>query len=276
VLGKGCKFSIERQKTNSQPVAGFGRLLAGSLYTGLMLMTGSKTLKNIEWFLSLSRDLILDAHDLISSEDFSLLYRQIRPYTMCGNARLRQLYLAVHYVYAHNVIGDVVECGTARGGSACLMGLTLKQLHARRLLWVFDTFEGIPAPTKDDPDFEIAKLYTGSFRGSLDEVNRLFQSHDISGQCRLIKGRFQETLPGCNIQKIALLHIDGDWYESVKTCLDHLYDRVSPGGIIQIDDYGHWKGARKAVDEFLGKRSINPHLRWVDYTGRQMIKPDAN
>lgn len=141
---------------------------------------------------------------------------------------------------------------------------------------MFDTFEGIPAPTNDDPDFETAKLYTGSFRGSFDQVNKLFESHGISGQCKLIKGRFQDTLPECDVQKVALLHIDGDWYESVKTCLDHLYDRVSPGGIIQIDDYGHWEGARKAVDEFVNKRAISTHLRWLDYTGRQLIKPDGN
>lgn len=68
-------------------------------------------------------------------------------------------------------------------------------------------------------------------------------------------------------------HLDCDWYESVKVCLDHLYDRVSPGGLIQIDDYGHWKGARKAVNEFFLRRSIEVRLRRLDYSGRQMIKP---
>jgi Macrocin-O-methyltransferase (TylF) len=215
----------------------------------------------------------MDARDIQSNEPFAKIYRQIRAFTMCSNSRLRGLHSAVRDVVTKNIPGDLVECGTARGGSACLMGLTLKELGAKRLLWVFDTFDGIPAPTADDPDFQIARLYAGSFRGSLEEVNALFDAHGISAQCRLVKGRFQETLSESGVRQIAVLHIDGDWYDSVKTCLDHFYDRVSPGGVIQIDDYGHWEGARKAVDEFIKKRSISSPLRSLDYSGRQFVKP---
>jgi (2Fe-2S) ferredoxin len=88
-----------------------------------------------------------------------------------------------------------------------------------------------------------------------------------------VKGLFQDTVPRCDVGPIAVLHLDGDWYESVKVCLDHLYDRVSPGGVIQIDDYGHWEGARKAVDEFMVARRLTGPLRYLDYTGRQLIKP---
>jgi len=70
-----------------------------------------------------------------------------------------------------------------------------------------------------------------------------------------------------------VLHLDGDWYESVRVCLEYLYDRVTPGGVIQIDDYGHWEGARRAVDEFISNRGIRAPLRQLDYTGRQLIKP---
>jgi len=153
------------------------------------------------------------------------------------------------------------------------MGLTLNRLGARRGLWVFDTFEGLPPPTLDDPDFETAKLYTGECRGELEEVVALFERLGILSNTSFVKGLFQETLPACEVQKIAFLHIDGDWYDSVRVCLDHLYDRVSPGGIIQIDDYGHWAGARKAVDEFLRQRSIDVPLERLDYTGRQFVKP---
>ena len=232
-------------------------------------------LGTLERYLSKGRDIILDTLDLFSNEEFSRIYREIRPYTMCGNARLRGLHWAVRHVVTQNISGDVVECGTARGGSACLMALALKRLHERRLLWVFDTFDGIPAPTLDDPDWEIAKLFTGHFRGTLDEVNALLEAKQVISQCKLIKGRFQDTLPIVNIEHISVLHIDGDWYDSVKACLDHLYDRVSPGGVIQIDDYGHWQGARKAVDEFVRKRDLNLTLRRIDYTGRQLIKPNV-
>jgi hypothetical protein len=88
-----------------------------------------------------------------------------------------------------------------------------------------------------------------------------------------VKGLFQDTLPSSNIGPIALLHIDGDWYESVRVCLEELYGQVSPGGIIQFDDYGYWQGARKAVDEFLAKRGAASLLQRIDYSGRSLVKP---
>ena len=103
-------------------------------------------------------------------------------------------------------------------------------------------------------------------------VSALFASLEILETSHLIKGRFKETLPHTDLGKIAVLHIDGDWYESVKVCLEQLYDRVSSGGIIQIDDYGHWEGARKAVDEFFDNRGIPCVLDYLDYTGRRVVK----
>lgn len=235
----------------------------------------TRRLGSPDWIFSQARDAWLHLRDSYSGSEFADLYRTVKPYTMSGNARLRGLYEAVRQVVADNVPGAVVECGTARGGSAALMGLTLKRLGAPRTLWVFDTFAGIPPPTADDPDESIARLYTGQFRGDEAEVRALFERLGIMGQARLVRGLFQDTVPGADVGPIAVLHLDGDWYESVKVCLDHLYDRVSPGGVIQIDDYGHWEGARKAVDEFLRTRSISVSLRYLDYTGRQFTKPRA-
>jgi len=210
--------------------------------------------------------------DLISPLEFSVLYRQIRSDTMCSNARLRALYRGVHHVVRNGVEGDLVECGCARGGSAALMALTLHRLGVRRTMWLFDTFEGLPAPTSDDPDYEITKLFTGDCLGTIDEVRGLFQRLQIAEGAQFIKGLFQETLPVTQVRQIALLHIDGDWYESVKVCLENLYDKVTPGGIIQFDDYGYWKGARKAVDEFVQGRGIQAPLRRLDYSGRSLLK----
>jgi hypothetical protein len=218
-------------------------------------------------------DAAMHLHDMYSADPFARLYQAVRPYTMSGNRRLRGLYTAVEQVVAGNIPGDVVECGTARGGSAALLGLALKETHAERTLWVFDTFAGIPPPTSADPDQEIAALYTGDFRGDLGEVQELFRRLGILDRARLVKGLFQDTVPRSDVGPIAVLHLDGDWYDSVKVCLDHLYDRVSPGGVIQIDDYGHWEGARKAVDEFISTRPLVGPLRYLDYTGRQLIKP---
>ena len=225
------------------------------------------------WVLSYAYRQVTELWDLISPSEFSALYRQVRGITMCSNARLRGLYSAVQRVVSQGIAGDLVECGTARGGSAALMGLTLKRLDAERTLWVFDTFEGLPAPTGADPDFNNANRWTGSCIGTLEEVTASFERLGILAQARFVKGLFQDTLPRTGVKKIAVLHIDGHWYESVKVCLENLYDRAVSGGVIHIDDYGFWKGARKAVDEFLARRSINVESKRLDYSGRQFIKP---
>jgi O-methyltransferase len=214
--------------------------------------------------------------DLVSPSEFSTLFRQVRRHTMCSNARLRGLYRAVQHVAHNNIAGDLVECGSARGGSAALMALTSRHLGERRQVWLFDTFEGLPAPTSGDPDYEIAKLFTGDCIGTLDEVRALFERLQIAEGTQFVVGLFQDTLPRTQIPAIAVLHVDGDWYESVKVCLENLYDKVTPGGIIQFDDYGYWKGARKAVDEFFEARGTIPPFRRLDYSGRSMIKPPSD
>jgi O-methyltransferase len=229
-----------------------------------------------EWVADAALGQVLRTWDLVSPSEFASLYRRIRTRTMCSDARLRGLYQGVKNVIKNEVPGDFVECGSARGGSAALIALTLRKLGANRLLWLFDTFEGLPAPTVDDPDFEIANLFTGTCLGTLEEVRDLFEQLQIADQVQFTKGLFQDTLPASAVSQIALLHIDGDWYESVKACLDNLYDRVAPGGIIQIDDYGDWKGARKAADEFLGARGIRAPLKRLDYSGRFLVKPRSS
>jgi hypothetical protein len=208
----------------------------------------------------------------VSSDAFSRAYRTVRPFTMSGPARLRALYEAVEHVCAAGIPGNIMECGAARGGSSALLGIALRNTASSRTLWVLDTFEGIPAPTSADPDQEIAAHYTGSFCGNMEDVASLLDRVGILPKAHLIKGRFEETVPQIDPGPLAVLHIDGDWYGSVRVCLEYLYDRVVPGGIIQFDDYGHWQGARKAVDEFLAVREISQPLRYIDYTGRQLIK----
>lgn len=225
-----------------------------------------RRVQDIPWRLAEIRDLVLPGK-------FAELYRMVHPYTMGSRARLRGLYSGVRYVVEKDIPGDVVECGVAFGGSAALLGLTLKSCGANRKLWAFDTFEGLPAPTEADPDYDAAIPFAGAFRSDMSEVMRLFDRFGILENTAFIKGLFQDTVPESPVKQIAVLHLDGDWYESVKVCLDHLYDRVSSGGVIQIDDYGHWAGARKAVDEFLDGRDIPGGLRYLDYSGRQIIKP---
>lgn len=231
-------------------------------------------LSNLPWVASHAHRLVSESLLRISPTEFAGYYRQVRPYTMCSSARLYGLYKATQRIVRENVPGDFVECGVARGGSAALLALALNRYAATREVWMFDTFEGMPAPTKDDPDHHIASLYTGTCRGSMDEVRATFNRLGVKKGFHFVQGKFEDTLPATTLGSIALLHIDGDWYSSVKACLDHLYDRVSPGGVIQLDDYGFWQGAEKATDEFLSKRDLHRDLIKLDYSGRQLWKSD--
>jgi hypothetical protein len=210
--------------------------------------------------------------DKLTRSEFPHYYFQVRDYSLCGYERLRGLYEAVDRTVRDGVPGDVVECGAARGGSAALMGLILADRRADRKVWVFDTFEGMPPPTKSDPDYDRAVAFVGQCLGTLEEVRDLFRRLHLLDRAVFVKGLFEDTVPKTDVGPISVLHLDGDWYSSVKVCLDHLYDRLSPGAVIQIDDYGHWEGARKAVEEFRTARGIRASLRYVDYTGRQWVK----
>lgn len=251
------------------------RVLPGSKQKGHPLKEILYRLRDPELVADTVMRTVAESWHLISPSEFSSLYRRVRAHTMCSVARLRALHEGVKYVVRNHVDGDVVECGCARGGSAALMALSLRQLGERRNLWLFDTFEGLPAPTADDPDYEIAELFTGSCLGRLNEVQELFRRDGVAEGVHFVKGLFQETLPSSPIERIALLHVDGDWYESVKVCLETLYDKVVPGGVIQFDDYGYWKGARKAVDEFLAQRKLQVPLTRLDYSGRSLRKPQS-
>jgi hypothetical protein len=216
------------------------------------------------------RSKLADLKEALLPNAFARIYREVEPYTMCSRARLRALHDAVQYVLRDGIPGDIVECGSAAGGSAALMDLMLKD-QPDRLLWVFDTFEGLPPPTREDPSH--ARSFVGTCRGDLAELAPTFGRLNLLDRARFIKGLFQDTVLGSAVRAIAVLHLDCDWYDSVKICLNHLYDRISPGGVVQIDDYGHWEGARKAVDEFVNERGLRIPLRYLDYSGRQLIRP---
>jgi AraC-like DNA-binding protein len=222
------------------------------------------------WVASQALRYIQEATARVSPSHFASLFRKVSPLTMCSYARLLSLHRAVTYIEKNKIPGDIVECGVAHGGSAAIMALTLGH-HARRL-WLFDTFEGLPAPSEKDPDLRIASAYTRAFDASLDEVQSSFRQLGIEQNIVMVPGLFKDTLPSCEVKSIALLHVDGDWYESVMTTLQNLYDRVAAGGVIQFDDYGHWAGARRAVDEFMNERHITQPLRRIDFSGRQLIK----
>lgn len=242
------------------------------------LSTPSSKLRHLAWLAHSTRPrdlplLAVQCFDRLTRSEFLRLYRVAVPYSMCSYPRLRGIYEAVNRAVRQGIPGEIVECGCARGGSAALAGLTLlaRRDEARRL-WLFDTFEGLPPPTLEDPEFAEAIGLVGQCRGDLEEVQDLFEELSLLDRTTFVKGLFEKTVHTARTGPIAFLHLDGDWFSSVKVCLEAFYDRIAPGGTIQIDDYGHWKGARKAVDEFLTMRNLRPKLRYLDYTGRQWTK----
>jgi O-methyltransferase len=200
------------------------------------------------------------------------LVLKVKAYTALLPLRLASLYRLCREIDRFSIPGDVVECGVYNGGSAALLASVCTRSHLTRNMWLFDSFEGLPPPTEKDG--EKAQSCCWWCHGDLSLVNEIFDKLDIpESYIHIVKGWFHDTFPTVQIGDIALLHIDADWYESVKLCLERFYDNVHPGGYIVIDDYGHWEGCSRATDEFLNERGIEIELTRVDYTGRYFRKP---
>jgi hypothetical protein len=218
---------------------------------------------------------------------FAALYGRCAPFTMTSVERMYALWQAVGHVHGHAVPGDVVECGVWRGGSSMLAALALLEKgDSGRTLWLFDTFEGMSEPTEHDVDPNGARMLDEWDRhrgqtgdpvfafGALEEVRgNIAETGYPAERVRYVQGKVEDTIPGEAPERIALLRLDTDWYESTRHELDHLYERLAPGGVLIIDDYGHWAGARQAVDEFFAGRDDAPLLSRIDYTGRIGVKP---
>ncbi|HTI93694.1 MAG TPA: TylF/MycF/NovP-related O-methyltransferase [Puia sp.] len=211
----------------------------------------------------------------------------VRTFTMTSQERLVSLSQSVEYIVKNKIPGDIVECGVWKGGSMLLVARKLARLgDTSRKLFLFDTFEGMSDPGKEDVsavDQTTAGDLLNAFERTdgdnvwcyspLEEVKANLQKTDYPfGQIRFIKGKVEDTLPEPSIGNIALLRLDTDWYESTKHELETLYDLLVPGGVLIIDDYGHWSGSRKAVDEFVAARQLSLFLHRIDYTGRMAIK----
>jgi O-methyltransferase len=209
------------------------------------------------------------------------LFLRIKPYTMSSMRRLDNVYQLAAAVERERLPGVFVECGVWNGGCGAIMAYMAKRANSGRVTWFFDSFEGLPEPT--DRDGTNARLYannrsSGELRpieqcvGSQELVEEvLFEKLDIDPESvRIRKGWFQDTIPASasDIGPIAILRLDGDWYESTKLCLENLFDNVVPGGYVIIDDYGFWEGCARAVDEFIAQRGLNLVLQPIDYAGR--------
>lgn len=189
-------------------------------------------------------------------------FSTVSSYTMVGRKRLETLYRLGRSINESGVPGDIVECGVWNGGTAAVLA-SAGMTDIGRRLWLFDSFEGLPEPTQVDG--ERAKSYEGKLVASVVRVQEvLSQVGAPLDRVEIVKGWFEDTFPTVEIPQIALLHVDADWYASVKLALERFYDAVQPGGYIVFDDYGYWQGCKKAVDEFMVDRGVNADLREID------------
>lgn len=215
--------------------------------------------------------------------------RAVRSFTLTSVQRIAALCEACRYLSARGVTGDIVECGVWRGGSMMAVARTLRHDgDGGRTLHLFDTFEGMPPPTEHDvaPTGEsAAALLEVADRGvadsiwcvaGMDEVVRNMNSTGYDpGLIRYVKGKVEDTIPQAAPERIALLRLDTDWYQSTRHELIHLFPRLVPGGILILDDYGHWEGAREAVDDYIRENGLRLHLQRIDYSGRLAVKVGA-
>jgi hypothetical protein len=208
-------------------------------------------------------------------EGFVRHYMQGAAVSMLPLARMENLQACVVDAIARQVPGDLIETGVWRGGATIFMRGILKALGvADRIVWVADSFEGLPVP--DGEKFPVeAKTHSGPmmnkvyghFAVGLDDVRRNFQAYGLlDDQVRFLKGWFKDTLPTAPISRIAVMRLDGDYYESTMDGLVNLYDKLSVGGYAIIDDYGEdtWTYCRKAVDDFRSERRIGDPMIRVD------------
>ena len=213
---------------------------------------------------------------------------QVREHTMAGFARCKQLWDLCHSLTQRPVPGAFVECGVWRGGSSGIMGCALKSSGQARPLHLFDSFEGLPEPGPLDGP-KAADYSEGRAPGRLTPISRCDATLDevrslLFNRLRLDPidihfhvGWFQETVPASVLYlgPLALLRLDGDWYESTRICLQYLYPLLSPGGALILDAYYYWEGCQKATDDYRLEHNITAPIVRVDRDCGYWIKKDG-
>lgn len=195
------------------------------------------------------------------------LWEVLQPETVVSVARFRNVIWACREAIQAKVAGDFVECGVWRGGLCALMGVMAQGEGKGRKVVAFDSFRGLPQPLDKDVDFQgrSAKGCAGLFAVGRDKLDALMARVAPGCAYDVYEGWFKDTLPTYK-GEIAVLRLDSDWYESTRECLEAMYGKVASGGVVIVDDYGHWQGCREAVDEFRAANGIVAPMTKVDYT----------
>jgi O-methyltransferase len=218
----------------------------------------------------------------LSAGDRRIVERAL-PYSVTGVPRLLALIEAVRHCVRADVPGGFAECGVWRGGSVVAMILALKDSGVERDVYLFDTFGPMPYMGEGDTSPVYESGQTGWSRSGPAIKADLWETEDAVRETiaatgypdhlvHFVVGRVEDTLPEHAPERLALLRLDTDFYESTRHELIHLYPRLSPGGVLILDDYGEWEGARRAVDEYLAEEAGPLMLSPIDYTGRLAVK----
>ena len=216
-------------------------------------------------------------------------YKRCKPFTMTRTERIYALYQSMRYVLARGIPGDIVECGVWKGGSAMLCALLLKENPTPpRSLYLYDTFAGMAEPGEKDVSVDGASAVAEWRRqkreqasdwayAPLVEVRKNLLSTGLPEE-RLVfvPGKVEDTIPQVAPQEIALLRLDTDWYSSTYHEMAHLFPRLSAGGVLILDDYGTWQGARQAVDQYVAEKNLTLLLTRIDRGARLCVKLDAS
>ncbi len=218
-------------------------------------------------------------------DDLAATIRAVRRDTLTTAPRIAALCESVEYIVGAGIEGALVECGVWRGGSMMAAALTLQRLgHSERELYLFDTYSGMPEPGAED----VASPYDGyspqkrwrrqarlgkEWAGvPVEEVRKRLEGTGYPPErLHLVPGMVEDTIPEQAPAEIALLRLDTDWYASTKHELEQLYPRLAEGGVLIVDDYGHYEGARRAVDEYFATQEP-VLLNRIDFSGRLVIK----
>tara|TARA_Y100001935_G_C17239936_1_gene475117 strand:+ start:140 stop:898 length:759 start_codon:yes stop_codon:yes gene_type:complete len=221
------------------------------------------------------------------NNDDAKLISVISKYSMTPRIRIYNLLQALRHIKQKNIDGDFVECGVWRGGNIILFKKFLENelKNSNKKIFAYDTYEGMNQPSEEDYNLTSklsAKILLKKEKNKNSNIWGVSKIEDVKknisenveslNDINFIKGEVEQTLNNeKNLPlKISILRLDTDWYLSTKKELEVLYDRVSSGGIIIIDDYGHWNGSKKAVDEFFSNKYVWMH--YVDYACRLIIK----
>lgn len=188
-------------------------------------------------------------------------------YTMIGRARMDNIEYCLDVIRTEHIQGDLMETGVCRGGAVIFMKGYLNAWKMNdRIVWAADSYEGLPVPSyQQDAGYDLSKNKYPVLAVGLDKVKESFSRYGLLDEnVYFLKGWFRDTLPGCAVEKLALLRLDGDLYESTMDALEAAYHKVVPGGFVIVDDYHIFEPCRKAVDEFRQAQGIAAPLVRID------------